>query len=96
MVKTFVFVAIGLAIALLITLTASPAPANSTDPAVYAWEYLRPGSDRLVCQKISLHLKSLPPTTTTHSQPIQTRSQIVRDRFCANLTKPINQSSLNR
>ncbi len=92
MAKKLVFVVLGCAIALLVTLFSSPTPAQSPDPAVYAWEYSRPGSDRLVCQKLSLHLKSLPPTTTTRAQPIHTHSQIVSDRFCENLTKPINQS----
>lgn len=89
MIKTFVFIVLGLAVALLVVLRSSPAPAQAPVPAVYAWEYLKPGSDRLVCQRISLQVKSLPPTKTTHAQPIHTRSQIVSDRFCADLTKPI-------
>ncbi|MGK7925645.1 MAG: hypothetical protein AB4290_10430 [Spirulina sp.] len=92
MAKKLVFVALGLAIAFFVMLFSSPTPAQSPDPAVYAWEYSRPGSDRLVCQKLSLHLKSLPPTTTTRAQPIHTHSQIVSDRFCADLTQPIDRS----
>ena len=89
MVKTFVFVVLGLAVALGIVLNASPTPARDLDPAVYAWEYLEPGSDRLVCQKLSLHIQPLPQTKTTHAQSVRTHSQIVRDRFCANLSKPV-------
>lgn len=90
MAKNLVFVVLGLAIALLVVFSATPSQATSNDPTVYAWEYLTPGSDRLVCQKISLHLKSLPATSTSHSQPIHTHSQIVGDRFCADLTKPLS------
>ncbi|MBP0019662.1 MAG: hypothetical protein J7647_19185 [Cyanobacteria bacterium SBLK] len=89
MIKTFIFTLLGLAVALLVILTSSPAPAQSPASGTYAWEYLKPGSDRLVCQRISLRVKPLPLTKTTHAQPIHTRSQIVGDRFCADLTKPI-------
>ncbi|MEM9538922.1 MAG: hypothetical protein AAGA60_05345 [Cyanobacteria bacterium P01_E01_bin.42] len=89
MIKTFIFTVLGLAVALLVVLNSSPAPAQAPDPAVYAWEYVKPGSDRLVCQRISLQVKSLPPTTITHSQPVRICSQIVSDLFCSNLTKPI-------
>lgn len=65
-------------------------PANATvkDAEFYTWDYLRVGSEQLVCKEVIIHPKNSLVPESSQMQPVAIRSQVVSDRYCASSAKP--------
>ncbi len=74
---------------LLTHLGTSPAQATSEVNPIYAWEFYRPGSDKLVCKQVAMLPKKFNLPSSSLQQASRLKSKIVSDNYCQNLTKPI-------
>lgn len=95
MLKALVIV---LAVAGLVIFTAfglAPAQATPHDSQVYTWSFASLGNNQLVCKQILIHPTQQIISDNTQRQSIKmySHSQVVEDRYCSHLTKPLLHQS---
>ncbi|MBD2579833.1 hypothetical protein [Oscillatoria sp. FACHB-1406] len=88
MFRKVLFAVMGLALALLLnSLLLTPADAAVPVADVYNWGYANLGSNQRVCQKIAFQPQMQASSTSSGQQPVQIRSEVVDNRYCAHLPK---------
>ncbi|HIK10009.1 MAG TPA: hypothetical protein IGS52_07055 [Oscillatoriaceae cyanobacterium M33_DOE_052] len=81
--------AIAIAVLTIIaTIALSPAMATSTDMESYLWTPAGVGRHEIVCKRVIIHPEARPLPQSSHQQPVQIRSAIVSENYCAGMPKP--------
>ncbi|GAB4289099.1 MAG: hypothetical protein Fur0025_23460 [Oscillatoriaceae cyanobacterium] len=70
------------------TIALSPAMATSTDMESYLWTPAGVGRDEIVCKRVVIHPEGRPLPQSSQQQPVQIRSAIVSESYCAGMPKP--------
>ena len=88
--KTVLVVLFILGLVLSTTFRLAPAQATLPDTQVYTWDFIRPGSQQLVCKQITIHPEKEVVSQTSHHKSVKmsSKSTIVEERYCSRLTKP--------
>jgi len=90
MLKAVVVVLVVAELVLLTAFRLAPAQATPSDSQVYTWGFVRPGSQHLVCKRITIHPEKEVVSQSSHHKSIKmsSKSKIVEDSYCSHLTKP--------
>lgn len=90
MLKSIVIALITFGLVVFSSFTLTPAKATTPNLDTYFWSYAYPGTSQVVCKKVAMlpDNQVLSRSSQEKSVKMYTRSTIVSDSYCANLTKP--------
>ena len=88
--KTVLVILFILGLVVSTTFKLAPAQATPPDSQIYAWGFVRLGSQQLVCKQMTIHPEKQVVSQASHHKSIKmsSKSAIVEERYCSHLTKP--------
>lgn len=89
MLKYLIITLITLELVLISAFFRVPANATMRDSEMFIWDYASVGNPQVVCKKVKFHPTNRSLPESSDMEPININSQVVNDRYCSNLTKPV-------